>query len=241
VLKRDKSLQGRVKRSGASMFRYGGHILQGVYMLRDFSTSDGDFNLLYTPDAPDGISFRKLTDYVALMQSPDMRRYYYLRASYKGQPSVGSLLDDIERNIPPKRVNIENPEHQNIDRVSDIHELYDVLINRLIADVDAQTESMTERWAAGIYSIVRMMGSVLLMPFPAASLAWTTLHMSIDIQRGVLAYHDGDRATASWFFGTTVFGSLLGAAGIKTVLTRDQALVVQIGSWAVRKLASRIA
>ena len=86
-----------------------------------------------------------------------------------------------------------------------------------------------------------MMGSVLLMPFPVASLAWTTLHTSIDIQRGVLAYHDGDRATASWFFGSAVFGSLMGGAGVKTVLTRDQALVVKIGRWAVKKLATRTA
>lgn len=86
-----------------------------------------------------------------------------------------------------------------------------------------------------------MMGSVLLLPFPGASLAWTTLHTSIDIQRGVLAYHDGDRAAASWFFGSAVFGSIMVGAGVKTVLSGEQGLAVKAGSWAVKKLATRTA
>jgi murein DD-endopeptidase MepM/ murein hydrolase activator NlpD len=240
MLAKNASLQQPIERSTVSMFRYAGHIVQGVYIVRDFGISDADFNLLYTPNAPDGVSFRKLTDYVALMQSPDMRRYYYLRVSCTGQPSVGALFDDLDRNVAPQWVNIHNPEHQNADRITDIYELYDAQINRLIADVDAQTESTTERWAAKIYVVVRMLGSALLMPFPGASLAWTGLHTAIDIQRGLLAYHDGDRASASWFFGSAVYGSLLAGAGVKTVLAHDQALVLKVGNWAVKKLAAQV-
>ncbi|MCF7535176.1 dermonecrotic toxin domain-containing protein [Pseudomonas petrae] len=239
VLDKNAGLQQRIKRSSASMFRYAGYIVQGVYMLRDFSSSDGDFNLLYTPDAPDGVSFRKLTDYVDLMRSPEMRRYYYLRVPYKGQPSVEARFDAIDRNLPDQWINIENREHQNTDRIMDIHDLYDDQISRIIADVDAQTKSTTERWAEKIYSVVRLLGSALLMPFPGTALAWTALHTAIDIQRGLLAYHDGDRATASWFFGTAVFGSITAGAGVKTVLTHDQGLVIKVGQWAVKKLAAQ--
>jgi hypothetical protein len=235
VLEQNKGLQDRTKRSSAAMFRLGGYIVQGVYMLRNFSTPDGDFNLLYTPDAPDGVSFRKLTDYVELMRSPDMRRYYYLRVPYKGQPTVGSLFDAMDRHLPGRWITIENPEHQNTDRVTDIHDLYDEQISRIVADVDAQTESTTERWVETIYSVVRYLGSALLIPFPGASLAWTGLHLTIDIQRGLLAYHDGDRATASWFFGTAAFGILLKGAG--TAVTHDQALVAQVARWALKRLA----
>jgi hypothetical protein len=238
VLEQNKGLQDRIKHSSAAMFRFAGHIVQGVYILRDFNSPDGDFNLLYTPDAPDGISFRKLTDYGELMRSPDMRRYYYLRVPYKGRPSVGSCFDEMDRNLPV-RVKIDNAEHQNSDRITDIHDLYDAQISRIVADVDAQTKSTTERWAEKIYSVVRLLGSALLMPFPGAALAWTGLHLAIDIQRGLLAYHDGDRATASWFFGAAVYGTLMGGAGIKTVVTHDQALVVKVGQWAVKKLAAQ--
>jgi Spy/CpxP family protein refolding chaperone len=238
VLEQNKGLQHLIKRSSAAMFRFAGYIVQGVYMLRDFSSPDGDFNLLYTPDAPDGISFRKLTDYGDLMGSPDMRRYYYLRVPYKGQPSVGSRFDDMDRNLPV-RLKIDNAEHQNSDRITDIHDLYDEQISRIVADVDAQTKSTTERWAEKIYSVVRLLGSALLMPFPGAALAWTGLHLAIDIQRGLLAYQDGDRATASWFFGAAVYGTLLGGAGVKTVVTHDKALIVKVGQWAVKKLAAQ--
>lgn len=241
ALAKNEGLRQRSKRSSASMFRFAGHIVQGVYMLRDFSSSDDDFNLLYTPDAPDGVSFRRLTDYLELMRSPDMRRYYYLRVSYKGQPSVGSRFDAMDRNIPEQWVRIENSEHQNTDRVTDIHDLYDEQVSRIIADVDAQITSKAERWAEKIYSVVRTLGSALLAPFPGAALAWTALHMAIDVQRGLLAYHDGDRATASWFFGSAVFGLISAGGGVKDLVTHDQGLGAKVGQWAVKKLAAQTA
>ena len=240
VLAQDPGLQKAMNRSAASVFRYAGHVVQGVYMLKDFSSSDGDFNLLYTPNAPDGVSFRKITDYVQLASSLQMRRYYYLRVSSKGQPSVGSLFDAIDRNIPMKGMNVEHLEHDSMDRVFDIHELYDTQINRIISDVDTLIESTAERWVTKVYSVVRLLGSALLLPFPGAALAWTALHTAIDIQRGLLAYHDGDRAAASWFFGSAVFGSIMGGSSVKTVLTHDNGLVVKIGWWALKKLVTRI-
>lgn len=241
ALAKDPGLQQRIKRSSAAVFRYAGHVVQGVYMLRDFSSSDGDFNLLYTPNAPDGVSFRKITDYVQLASSLPMRRYYYLRVSYKGQPSLGSLFDNMDRNIPTQWVDVEHLEHDSVDRISDIHELYDAQIQRIINDVDALTQSTAEHWVGKIYTVVRLLGSALLIPFPGAALAWTVLHMVIDLQRGLLAYHDGDRATASWFFGAAVFGSILGGAGAKTVIAHEDGLVMQVAKWALGKLATRIA
>ncbi|MEQ7918063.1 DUF6543 domain-containing protein [Xanthomonas sp. WHRI 1810A] len=239
VLEKDRLLQSLLKRSRASMFRYGGYVVQGVYMLRNFSTSDGDFNLLYTPNAPDGISFRKLTDYVKLMRSPEMRRYYYLRVPYKGQPSVGTLFDNMDRNIPTRWVEIENQEHQNTDQISDVHELYDAQVSRIISDVDDQTESTAERWGLRIYQIVRMLGTVLLMPFPGASLAWTVLHLAVDLQQGLLAYRDGDRAAASWFFGSAVWGSLSVGLGVKTVLAGEKPLIHIVANWTAKNLHPR--
>jgi len=240
VLQTDQGLQRDIKRSSASAFRFAGYIVQGVYMLRDFSTENGDFNLLYTPDAPDGVSFRKITNYVDLMSSPQMQRYYYLRVPYEGQPSVGSSFDNMSRNIPLTRVNVENKEHEHADRVSDIHDLYGSLIRRIIADVDERTESTAERWAKRAYSVIRILGTVLLIPFPGASLAWTALHTAIDIQRGLLAYQDGDRATASWFFGSAVYGAFSMGSGAQAVLVPDNALARQIGWWAAGKLATRM-
>lgn len=241
VLEKDQGLQRDIRRTTASAFRFAGYIVQGVYMLRDFSTDDGNFNLLYTPDAPDGVSFRKITDYVDLMRSAQMRRYYYLRTPYRGQPSVGSLFDDIARNIPPKWVNVENQEQDNTDRISDVHDLYDVLISRLIADVDERTESTAERWGSRAYSVIRILGSGLLIPFPGVSLAWTALHTVIDIQRGLLAYQDGDRATASWFFASAVFGGVNAGGGVKAILIPGETLTKQVGWWAAGKLATRLA
>lgn len=240
VLQKDQGLQRDIKRSTVSVFRFAGYTVQGVYMLRDFSTEDGDFNVLYTPDAPDGVSFRKVTDYVDLMRSAQMRQYYYLRVPYKGQPSVGSRFDDMDRNILPKEVNVENREDDHTDRISDVHDLYDSLISRIINDVDAQIESSVERWGSRAYSVVRILGSGLLIFFPGASLAWTALHTVIDIQRGLLAYQDGDRATASWFFGSAVFGAVSGGNAVKAILVPGESLTKQVGWWAAGKLAMRI-
>jgi len=238
VLEKDPSLQRDIKRSTVSAFRFAGYIVQGVYMLRDFSTADGDFNLLYTPDAPDGVSFRKITDYVELMGSTQMRQYYYLRVPYKGQPSVGSRFDEMDRNIRPQWVSVDNQEYQNPDRVLDIHDLYDVLIGRIITDVDQRTESTAERWTSRAYCVVRVLGSVLLIPFPGASLAWTTLHAAVDVQRGLLAYQDGDRAAASWFFAKALYAAANGSDGALAMLTKGETLVKQVGWWAAGKLAA---
>lgn len=240
VLAKDQGLQRDISRSTASVFRFAGYIVQGVYMLRDFSTEDGDFNLLYTPNAPDSVSFRKITDYVDLMSSPQMRQYYYLRVPYNGQPSVGSLFDDMDRNIAPQWVSVENHESLDPDRVLDVHDLYDALISRIIHDVDERTESTAERWAGRAYSVVRVLGSVLLIPFPGASLAWTALHVAVDAQRGLLAYQDGDRATASWFFGSALYGAASGTNGAWATLTNSETLIKQVGWWAAGKLATRL-
>jgi hypothetical protein len=170
--------------------------------------------LLYTPDAPDGISFRAVTDYPQLMSAGSMRGYYYRRVAYKAQPSVGSRFDDMDRNIAVS-IEIENRETQNTDQITDVDRLYDRQIQCLITDVDDQTQSTHERWIENCYSVARKVGWLLLIPFPAASLAWTGFNLALDVQRGLSAYHYGDRAAASGFLADSIFGAISGGLGVQ--------------------------
>jgi hypothetical protein len=209
-----KSLREVLKRSTVSHFRFAGHVVEGVYLFRDFSKPVEAFNLLYTPDAPDGISFRAVTDYPQLMSAGSMRGYYYRRVAYKAQPSVGSRFDDMDRNIAVS-IEIENRETQNTDQITDVDRLYDRQIQCLITDVDDQTQSTHERWIENCYSVARKVGWLLLIPFPAASLAWTGFNLALDVQRGLSAYHYGDRAAASGILADSIFGAISGGLGVQ--------------------------
>jgi hypothetical protein len=181
--------------TGVSAFTIAGQIIEGVYIFRDFGKTDPDFNLLYTPSSPDGVHFRALSDYAQLLASSQMQNYYYSRAAYQGQPQVGSYFDELERGgkFDEDFIRIVN---RIENRIADAERMYGDMLERMIADVDAQTESHAEARFSTAWTIIQWLGTMLSIPFPIVSIGWGFFTSAVTIYQGLDAYLSGDRAAA---------------------------------------------
>ena len=220
-------------------FKIAGQVIEGVYIVRDFDTEDSRFNLLYLPDSPDGVFFRPLSDYARILESSAMQSYCYARVAYSGQPLVGTFLDELARGKKhdPDFIRI----HYDIyDAISSARGLYADMLVRLIRDVDAQTESTAEKRLSLAWTIIRWTGTILLLPFPVASLGWGVLTSSVTLVQAADAYLSGDRATALPLLVFGVLGLVSAGDGVRSILIGSQTVLANValkaGGWAWRKL-----
>ncbi|NBB12079.1 dermonecrotic toxin domain-containing protein [Pseudomonas sp. SLFW] len=220
--------------SAVSAFRIANQIIEGVYIFRDFAKTDPDFNLLYTPNAPDGVEFRRLSDYAQLLESSPMQNYYYSRVAYMGQPQVGSFFERLERGgkFDEKFIRIVN---RIESRIPDAELIYGNMIERMIADVDAQTESLAEARFATAWTVIQWLGNVLLVPFPAVSIAWGIFTSAVKVYQGIDAYLSGDRAAALPLLLEGVMGLLKGGNAARKLFNAAQLAAkgvgVPVGVW----------
>jgi hypothetical protein len=162
-----------------------------------------------------------------------MAEYYFQRAAFRDQRVIGSLLASHQQPNSDDRLEASIrivPEY----RVTHFGDFYDGMIQRIIDDVDEQSESVTETAARYLYTIIKWVGTIALMPFPGASLAWGILHSSIDLARGVLAYRDGDRATASVFFLSAWLGAFSAGKGTLEII-KGSGFGLQAAMWFARR------
>jgi hypothetical protein len=203
-----------------------------VLVFKNKGTDEADYNLIYTPNAPDGIRFRNYGVFISTLNSPGMDAYYYNRVSYKNQPAIGTFFSELLKNPQQALKSLTIDTNEN---VRDLQVLHDAMIKRMIEDVDEQSLSKAESFAESLYTLVKWTGTILLLPFPPAALAWGLLNTSIDLARGYLAYRDGDRAAATPYYAWGVFGLVLGAFGAKDLAQSSVGLGYRALSWAVRK------
>lgn len=209
-----------------------GRLIEGVLVFKNNGTDDADFHLIHTPHAPDGIRFRNREVFISTLSSPGMNTYYYNRVSYKNQPAIGTFFSELVRN--PQQT-LKSLTIDVNDRVRDLQALHDAMIKRMIEDVDEQSLSKAETFAENLYTLVKWTGTILLLPFPPAALAWGLLNTSINLARGYLAYLDGDRAAASPYYAWGVIGLVLGASGAKDLAHSSAGLGLKALRWAVSK------
>ncbi|WP_296259481.1 dermonecrotic toxin domain-containing protein [Pseudomonas sp. UBA5706] len=222
------------KTTGVSAFRIANQIIEGVFIFRDFSRNDPAYNLLYTPNAPDGIHFRPVTDYARLLESAQMQNYCYRRVAYMGQPMVGTFLERLQRGgkFDEGFIRIVNRFEY---RIMDAERLYGDMIERMIADVDAQTVSLAEVRLATAWTVIQWLGNVLLVPFPAARIAWGIFTSAVKVYQGVDAYLSGDRAAALPLLIDGVIGIVSGGNKFRKLFSAAQLAAtgggVPVGVW----------
>lgn len=203
----------------------------GIFRFKDFQSVLPEYDLIYTPNAPDGILFRRTQDIAASLQWADMPEYYYSRVRYQDQANVIALIDAIDQGSDIKdplliiNDRLVGTEIGPTDRITRLEQLYIEMFEQMITDVDSQSVSHGEVFVDRLYTAVRWIGTVLLLPYPPAALAWSYLHTMIDFGRGVVAYAAGDRATANTFFFWGMFGLWWGLTSVPGGLTNQPGLI----------------
>jgi hypothetical protein len=110
----------------------------------------------------------------------------------------------------------------------------------MIEDVDSQTESVDERQRAAAWKVLKWTVTVMTLPFPSASFAWSVLTTSVTFVEAARAYEAGDRGTAIVLFAAGVVG-LIGAAdagrvAVSGAQSLNKFLAFTAGNWAWKKL-----
>lgn len=222
----------RVANSSINSLYLNGRLIEGVLVFKNGDVQEADYPLIYTPDAPDGLRFRTFEVFVSTLTAPGMDAYYYNRVSYKSQPAMGTFFSQLQRDL---QGGLASMTFDADERVSDLQSLHDRMIERMMQDVDEQSLSKAESFVDSLYTLVKWTGTIFLLPFPPAALAWGLLHTSVDVVRGYLAYLDGDRAAASGYYAWGVLGVALGGLAAKDIVQATSGLGLKALTWAARK------
>jgi len=222
-----------------SPFIINGRRVEGVYCFRHDGSNGPRHEFLYTPQAPDGRDFRPLTDYAELLSTAQMQSYYLSRVEYDGQRKVGAFMDMLDRG-GKYNPNLIEVEHWAGQQIMDFRQLYSQILERMIEDVDSQTESVDERQRAVAWKVLKWTVTIITLPFPYASFAWSVLTTAVTFVEAAEAYEAGDRGTAIMLFAVGVVG-LIGAAdagrvAVSGAQSLNMFLASTAGNWAWKKL-----
>lgn len=159
--------------------------------------------LLYTPQAPDGVSFReaRLFNYL-LKEQPGFGGYLAGRVGVQAQSRVRTFLDSARKGLPDT-LNRTTPSPARYDStrsvapVSDMrYALYDMKLQRKIDDVHATTTSRAQMIGGLIWTCVEWVTAIATAPFPLLSLTTGVLLAFKDAMLALHAYRQGDNAMA---------------------------------------------
>lgn len=182
-----------------------GRWVEGVYVFRRV-LGDVVEDLIYTPDAPDGVSFRTPEALSMQWGESGLDDYFFQHVGFKDQPTIGTLIDEYERAGDGRPLILDALGEYG--RIADLANEFNMMFERAIAEVDADTSSTAERISALVVDVAVAVVSTLAMPFPPATLAISVALTLRSFARGVLAYRDGDRSAALTFFLVAGLGVL---------------------------------
>ena len=179
-------------------------------------THDNHPTLLYTPNAPDGISVREARQFNYLLKKlPGMLGYLVQRVAVQSQARVRTYLEDARRQLPEDLDNtsVSPPRHDPIHaqtQTQDLRrEVYDLKLQRTIDDVHATTVNRTVMISGIFWTCVEWVAAIATAPFPVLSLSVGLALAYKDAMLALHAYHQGDNAQALEHF----IGYLLNSAG----------------------------
>lgn len=215
----DASIQSMGDTSVAVRAQYGIHrlVIDGHWIIDTFLFSHADNPvLLYTPNAPDHITFReaRLFNYT-LKKISAMVGYLSTRASIQSQARVAQWLTTAREQLPEHidRTTPSPPRYDSLARVKPLtdlrHELYNMKLQRRIDNVFATTHNRTQMIMGIAWTCVEWVAAIATAPFPVLSLGTGMLLAFKDAMLALDAYHQGDNDAAMQH----LIGYLLNTAG----------------------------
>jgi len=178
--------------------------------------------LLYTPNAPDGISFReaRLFNYV-LKKQEGMIGYLTDRVAVQSRTRVRTFLETARAQLPESidKTTFSIPRYdstRSVPVVTDMrYALYNMKLQRKIDDVHATTVSHAQMISNLLWSCIEWGVAIATIPFPVWSLAAGLLLAFKDAMLALHAYRQGDNAAALEHLAGYLFNS---AGGLITDL-----------------------
>lgn len=179
-------------------------MVDGEWVMGNFLFSHNGFpTLLYTPNAPDGVSFREARQFNYLLKKiPGMVGYFTLRVGAQSQVRVRAFLENAKAQLP-EDLNKTDASPARYDAtyrqppLLDLRQaLYNMKLQRKIDDVEGTTVNRTQMITGILWTCVEWVTAVATAPFPILSLS---LGMLLAFKDGMLALHaysQGDTGAA---------------------------------------------
>lgn len=181
--------------------------VQGCYLLSASAT--GQHTMIYTPQAPDGIDFRMLSDFKPSLSRTGMIDYYKDRCRIDARRKLAFFLRDMEQGGASKPPAIPR------DAIADFQDIcFNRPLERQLRDIEDTTTGRSDMLAKLAWTTFELVATVVTLPFPPASFAVGALLSLHDSMRALKAFADGDREAASGYILSSLFNSLGAAADL---------------------------
>ncbi|WVV48358.1 DUF6543 domain-containing protein [Pseudomonas sp. NA13] len=152
-----------VTREGVIKLTVGGHVVQGVYVFTYFDPKA--FYWLYTPDAPDGVLFRKYLDFSGSVAA-QLHGYVLERVALTARAAVGRSLVALAAG------NTRVDTLRELNRVMDISAEFDACIERAVTDVEDITTSRAEMIRDQVFKGLIFAALPVCMVYPHLPCCW---------------------------------------------------------------------
>lgn len=165
----------------------------GVYIFR-LSTISGFFDLLYTPDAPDLVSFRPIAEFIPSIRyrRGPFREYYIKRILLVDQKVINDYFDSLSATFDTKPV----IRTQNRAKLPDLYTFHNERIRRVLSDIDERTISLNELIAGLVYDNVLKAASIVSLLVPPVGTVVVAVQMMKSLYDAAQADRRGDYSAA---------------------------------------------
>ncbi|EUB83984.1 dermonecrotic toxin domain-containing protein [Pseudomonas sp. GM30] len=181
----------------------GDRTVAGVYILR--MNILGQFNdWLYTPDAPDGVAYRPINDFIPSIRFRygPMRDYYFDRVAIVDQKVINDYFDDLVATVntrPPVKT-------QERAKLNNLFTFHDRRVRRALSDIDERTTSLKEVIAGLIYDGLIKATSVISLAVPPIGTLVVAVQMMKSVYDGSQAQQRGDYSAALGYGADALIG-----------------------------------
>ncbi|SDS35993.1 dermonecrotic toxin domain-containing protein [Pseudomonas granadensis] len=165
----------------------------GVYIFR-LKLSSGFFDLLYTPDAPDLVSFRPIAEFIPSIRFRygPFREYYSDRILLVDQKVISDYFDRLVATVDERRA----PGTQNRAKLPDLFTFHDQRVQRMLSDIDERTISLNEVIAGLVYDNVIKAASIVSVLVPPVGTVIVAVQLMKSIYDGSQSHRRGDYSAA---------------------------------------------
>ncbi|PKA69236.1 hypothetical protein ATI02_2069 [Pseudomonas baetica] len=209
---------------------FSSRFVEGAYIFR-IKNGNGFLDLMYTPDAPDRVSFRAVKDFFTGIQyrlSP-FREYYLDRLQLIDKEVVDKFFNTTMAKVDaPAPIKPYYP-----GRVSDLRELHTDRIRRVLNDIDEKTTSLTEVITGLIYENVIRVANIVSILVPPVGTVVVAVQLMKSLYDGAHAYQRGDYSAAlghgkEALIGLFTLGKASAAGGAAKKVTSAQRTFLSI-------------
>lgn len=224
-----------VQREGVIRFSIGGHIVMGAYVFAYFDPKGAYW--LYTPDAPDGVTFRRYQAFSGAVVTR-LHDYVLQRVALGARAAVRRSLAALAA------TSIGVDTLREFNRVNDIQAEFDACIERAVSDVEDVTKSRAEVIRQQVIKGLLFASAPVCLVYPPFALLLDVAFIAVSVKQAAEAHGQGDmdRALGRWLMASWgLLFAVLGGGTLAPLLgraARSLKLVVKPMSLSEQRLKS---